>query len=65
MISNRFDLGCIITGVITSQFFSVLFEKIIHTVISMLIATTLAFFWRRYLHKKTRERLKNKNKKNE
>lgn len=62
-MSHKFDLGCILTGVVTSQFFSDAFEKTIITTFSMLIATTIAFFWRRYLHRKMRERLKNKNKK--
>lgn len=65
MTGNKYDLGCILVGATSSMFVTELFEKIVITAISMLIATTIAFFWRRYLHLKMRERMKNnKNKKN-
>lgn len=61
-MSHKYDFGCILTGVVTSQFFSDALEKTVLTTISMLVATTIAFFWRRYLHRKMRQRMRDKNK---
>lgn len=57
-MSNKYDLGCLLTGAVTSTFFTEAFEKTLVTTISMIIATTVSYFWRKYLHKKNREKLK-------
>ncbi len=58
MIGNKYDLGCVIVGAITSTWFTESVEKVGMTTLSMLIATTAAFFWRRYLHKTFRRVLR-------
>lgn len=60
MTGNKWDLGCIITGAITSAFLDELMVKVFMTVISMVVGTTVAFYWRRHLHFKTREKLRKK-----
>lgn len=58
MLGNRYDLFCLLAGVVSSAFVVEFFQKLIITCIVMLISTTIAFFWRRYLHVKMRERIK-------
>ena len=62
MISNKYDLGCVLLGVMTSTWFTETIEKVVMTTLAMVIGTTVAFFWRRYLHKYFRNFLRNKNK---
>lgn len=60
MLSNKYDLGCVLVGVISSTFATDLIEKTVVTCISMLVATTVAFYWRKHLHKRHRESLRKK-----
>lgn len=51
MISNKYDLGCVLVGIVTSTWFTETIEKVAMTTLAMVIGTTVAFFWRRFLHK--------------
>lgn len=58
MISNKYDLLCLLSGVISSALVNEFMEKLIITVIVMVISTTISFYWRRHLHLRTREKIK-------
>lgn len=48
-MTHKIELVTILTGVFTSAFFHDLFDKVIMTVVAMLVATTLAHYWKKYL----------------
>ena len=60
MISNKYDLGCVLLGIVTSAWFTETIEKVIMTTLAMVIGTTAAFFWRRYLNKYFKDFMRNK-----
>ena len=60
-MSHKYELAPILAGVVTSTFYTELSEKIIMTSVSLVIATTIAFFWRRFLHKYFKNVMRNKN----
>ena len=61
MISNKYDLGCVLIGIVTSTWFTETIEKVMMTSLAMVIGTTIAYFWRRFLHKYFKNVMRNKN----
>ena len=59
-MGNKYDVICLFTGVFTSTFFIDTVEKILSTCTAMLIATTMSFFFRRFLWFKFKDMFKNK-----
>lgn len=53
-MSHKTELVTLITGVFASTFANDLIEKMIITTISMLVATTIAFYWKKYLERKNK-----------
>ena len=65
MMSNKYDLACVLIGLVTSTWFTETIEKVLMTSLAMVVGTTIAFFWRRFLHKKFKNVMRNKNNKQE
>lgn len=61
MISNKYELGSVGLGIITSTWFSEALDKVVMTSLAMVAGTTVAFFWRRFLHKYFKNFMRNKN----
>lgn len=51
-MTNKIELTSLIVAGIASQFATELLMKIVITAISMIIGTTIAYYWKKYLEKK-------------
>ncbi|WP_445458420.1 hypothetical protein [Flavobacterium sp. HNIBRBA15423] len=54
-MSHKIEVISLSTAALASTFTNDLFSKIIISTISMIIATTAAYYWRRYLEKKNKK----------
>ena len=51
-MSHKIELTTLIVAGFASQFATDLIEKIIITTVAMIVGTTFAYYWKRYLERK-------------
>lgn len=54
MVHHKIELAAIFAGAFAGAFVNELFEKVIITSLAMIVGTTLAYYWKKYLEKKSR-----------
>lgn len=54
-MSHKIELSAMITGALFSTFVNDLMQKIIITTVAMVIGTTVAYYWKRFLENRKKK----------
>ena len=50
-MSHKIELSAMITGALASTFVNDLMQKIVITTVAMVVGTTVAYYWKKFLEK--------------
>ena len=54
-MSHKIELSAMITGALFSTFVNDLMQKIVITTVAMIVGTTVAYYWKRFLENRKKK----------